>query len=88
MAPWKTLGSLITAKCQQKLLFVVGSQMGLCIEIPKRMIGIILLVSARHRYGCSAKTFIRGRKKAVGKKTLKQIELQADFINDQRDLEA
>lgn len=49
---------------------------------------IILLVSARHRYGCSAKTFIRGRKKAVGKKTLKQIEVQADFINDQRDLEA
>lgn len=85
---WKTRGSLITAKCQQKLLFVFGSQMRLWIELPKRAIDIILLVSARHRHGCSAKIFIRGREKAASKKALGQIELQAGFTNEQWNLEA
>ena len=44
---------------------------------------IILLVSARHRHGSSAKIFIRGREKADSKKALRQIELGADFMNDQ-----
>lgn len=85
---WKTLGSLITAKCQQKLLFVFGSQMRLWIELPKRAIDITLLVSARHRQGCSAKIFIRGREKAASRKALGQIELQAGFTNEQWNLGA
>lgn len=52
------------------------------------MIDIVLLVSARHRHGCSAKTFIRGRLKAGRKKALRQTELQADCINDQWSLGA
>ena len=52
------------------------------------MIDIILLVSARHRHGCSAKIFIRGREKAASKKALRQTEWQADVINDQWSLEA
>lgn len=34
------------------------------MELPKRVIDIILLVSARHRHNCSAKSFIRGKEKA------------------------
>lgn len=62
--------------------------MQLWIEFPKRVIDIILLVSARHRHSCSAKTFIRGREKADSQKVLRQIEVQADFINDQQNLGA
>lgn len=62
--------------------------MRLCKELAKRVIDIIFLVSARHRHGCSAKTFIRGRLKAGRKKALRQTELQADFINDQWSLGA
>lgn len=62
--------------------------MQLWIELPKRVIDIILLVSARPRHSCSAKTFIRGREKAGSEKVLRRIEAQADFIKVQQNLGA